>query len=83
MIVIKITENKNDTKLLTTSNQPLEHAVVQEGKHIANNIILALIGELPLYQIANGSIAGILFKLFNLCPGMLLEWVQEPLLKPK
>jgi len=64
-------------------NQPLEHAVAQEGKHITNNIILALIGELPLYRIAcdNGSIAGILFKLFNLCPGMLLEWVQEPLLK--
>eukprot|EP01083_Nonionella_stella_P270531 916224_1 len=63
-------------------NQPLEHAVAQEGKNIANNIILALIGELPLYRIAcnNGSIAGILFKLFNLCPAMLLEWVQEPLL---
>eukprot|EP01083_Nonionella_stella_P147754 466680_1 len=78
-------DNGNENSGVGTSagcNQPLEHAVAQEGRHIANNIILALIGELPLYRIAcnNGSIAGILFKLSNLCPAMLLEWVQEPLL---
>ena len=63
--------------------QSLEYAIGQEGQQIATNLILALVGELPCYRVATntGSIAGILHKLYRLCPGMLLEWISVPLSK--
>ena len=65
------------------SRQSLEHAIAQEGKNIASNLILALTGELPCYRITanSGSVAGILHKLLKLCPGMLMDWVSAPLSK--
>jgi len=55
----------------------------REGKLISMNLIFSLIGELPYYQVAStsssGSISGLLYKMFKLCPGLLLEWISIPL----
>lgn len=60
-----------------------EHAIGQEGKSIASNLVLALIGGgiLPCYRISGktGSVSSILHKLLKLCPGMLMDWVSVPL----
>jgi hypothetical protein len=65
------------------SRKNLEHAFGQEGEKIASNLILSLIGDLPCYRIStkNGSISGILSRLYKLCPGLLLEWIKVPLSK--
>lgn len=65
------------------SRKNLEHAFGQEGEKIASNLILSLIGDLPCYRIStkNGSISGILLRLYKLCPGLLLEWIKVPLSK--
>jgi transportin-3 len=65
------------------SRKNLEHAFGKEGDKIASNVILSLIGDLPCYRIStkNGSISGILLRLYKLCPGLLLEWMKAPLSK--
>lgn len=65
------------------SRKNLENAFGQEGEKIASNLILSLLGDLPCYRIAtkNGSISGILLRIYKLCPGLLLEWIKVPLSK--
>lgn len=60
-----------------------EHSMGLEGKAIAVNLILSLIGDLPCYRISakSGSISGILINLNKLCPGLFLEWIKSPLSK--
>ena len=59
----------------------LESVLSQEGQNIVNNLARALLGELPAYSVdsGNGSIAGILWKLNLLCPGLLASWMLAAL----
>lgn len=63
--------------------QSLQHAISKEGQTVASNLTLALMGELPCYRITakSGSIAGVLYKMYKLCAGMLMDWVSVPLLQ--
>ena len=59
----------------------LEKAIVSEGQAIIINMAASLLGDLPLYRLDNGrgSIAGILFKLNDLCPDLLMQWLDSAL----
>ena len=60
-----------------------ENVLSREGKQISMNLISSLLGELPCYRVtsasSNGSIGGLLYKMYKLCPGLLLEWISVPL----
>jgi transportin-3 len=59
----------------------LEQAIVAEGQPLVTNLALALLGDLPAYRLdsGSGSIAGVLFYLNQLCPELLMQWIQPPL----
>jgi transportin-3 len=61
--------------------QALEHVLVSEGQAVVNNLALAMMGDLPAYRVNNGhgSIAGILWKLNLLSPGLVAQWVNVAL----
>ena len=61
--------------------QALEQAVIAEGQPIVINLAQALLGDLPAYRLDNerGSIAGVLFKLNELCPQLLMQWINPAL----
>jgi transportin-3 len=63
--------------------QALERVLAAEGQAIVNNLILALMGELPAYSIdrGSGSIAGVLWKLNLLNSGMVAQWMTTALVK--
>jgi len=60
-----------------------ENVLSREGKQISMNLIESLLGELPCYRVtsasSNGSIGGLLHKMYKLCPGLLLDWISVPL----
>lgn len=60
-----------------------ENVLSREGKLISTNLMLSLMGELPYYWVSptssSGSISGLLFKLFKLCPALLFGWITLPL----
>jgi len=62
--------------------ESLEKAIATEGQQIVSNLILALVGELPCYRIAcnQGSIAGLFYKLYCLCPTLLMDWIKVSLI---
>ena len=62
--------------------EALEKAILAEGQPIVNNLAHAILGDLPAYRLDNdrGSIAGVLFKLNQLCPQLLMQWINPPLL---
>lgn len=57
--------------------QALEHVLIHEGQVVVNNLALALMGDLPAYYVdtGHGSIAGILWKLNLLSPGLVAQWM--------
>eukprot|EP00986_Skeletonema_menzelii_P008176 scaffold3367_cov142-Skeletonema_menzelii.AAC.2 len=59
----------------------LEKAILAEGEPLVINLALALLGDLPAYRLdhGGGSIAGVLFHLNMLCPQLLFQWIQPPL----
>ena len=59
----------------------LEKAILAEGEPLVINLAQALLGNLPAYRLdhGSGSIAGVLFYLNMLCPQLLLQWIQPPL----
>jgi transportin-3 len=59
----------------------LERAIMAEGEPLVINLAQALLGDLPAYRLdsGSGSIAGVLFYLNMLCPKLLLQWIQPPL----
>lgn len=59
----------------------LEKAILAEGEPLVINLAQALLGDLPAYRLdhGSGSIAGVLFYLNMLCPQLLLQWIQPPL----
>ncbi|KAL3777251.1 hypothetical protein ACHAW5_008543 [Stephanodiscus triporus] len=59
----------------------LEQAIAAEGQPLVINLALALLGDLPAYRLdsGSGSIAGVLFYLNQLCPELLMQWIQPPL----
>lgn len=59
----------------------IEDSLSKVGCTIARNLILSLIGELPYYRIVSnsGSVAGVLHKLYMLCPELVMEWISGPL----
>jgi hypothetical protein len=59
----------------------LEKAILAEGEPLVINLAQALLGDLPAYRLdhGSGSIAGVLFHLNMLCPQLLLQWIQPPL----
>ena len=59
----------------------LEQAILNEGQPLVVNLAQALLGDLPAYRLdsGSGSIAGVLFYLNQLCPELLLQWIQPPL----
>ncbi|KAL7536651.1 hypothetical protein ACHAXR_009842 [Thalassiosira sp. AJA248-18] len=59
----------------------LEQAILKEGQPLVINLAQALLGDLPAYRLdsGGGSIAGVLFYLNQLCPELLLQWIQPPL----
>ena len=61
--------------------QALEHVLINEGQGIAKNLALALMGDLPAYNVdhGSGSIAGILWKLNLLSPSLVLQWMAVAL----
>ena len=61
--------------------QALERVLASEGQSIVNNLVLSLTGELQAYSIdaGTGSIAGILWKLRSLAPGMMAQWITVAL----
>mmetsp|Transcript_833 Transcript_833/g.1438 ORF Transcript_833/g.1438 Transcript_833/m.1438 type:complete len:1018 (+) Transcript_833:1952-5005(+) len=61
--------------------QSIEALLSKEGQAIVTNLILSLIGDLPCYRISsnNGSVAGVLYKIYQLCPALVMEWISVPL----
>jgi len=61
--------------------EALERAIVSDGQPIVNNLAKALLGDLPAYRLdyGNGSIAGVLHRLNDLCPELLLQWINPAL----
>ena len=59
----------------------LEQAILADGQPLVINLAQALLGDLPAYRLdsGNGSIAGVLFYLNQLCPELLMQWIQPPL----
>lgn len=59
----------------------LEQAILTEGQPLVINLAQALLGDLPAYRLdsGSGSIAGVLFHLNQLCPELLMQWIQPPL----
>ena len=59
----------------------LEQAIMKEGEPLVITLAQALLGDLPAYRLdhGSGSIAGVLFYLNMLCPKLLLQWIQPPL----
>jgi len=59
----------------------LEQAILAEGQPLVINLAQALLGDLPAYRLdsGSGSIAGVLFYLNQLCPELLMQWIQPPL----
>jgi len=59
----------------------LERAILAEGQPLVTNLAQALLGDLPAYRLdsGSGSIAGVLFYLNQLCPDLLMQWIQPPL----
>lgn len=59
----------------------LEQAILAEGQPLVTNLAQALLGDLPAYRLdsGSGSIAGVLFYLNQLCPELLMQWIQPPL----
>ena len=59
----------------------LEQAILSEGQPLVTNLAQALLGDLPAYRLdsGSGSIAGVLFHLNELCPELLMQWIQPPL----
>jgi len=59
----------------------LEKAILTEGQPLVINLAQALLGDLPAYRLdsKSGSIAGVLFFLNQLCPELLMQWIQPPL----
>jgi transportin-3 len=59
----------------------LERAIVADGQPLVINLAQALLGELPASRLdsGSGSIAGVLFHLNQLCPELLMQWIQPPL----
>ena len=59
----------------------LENAILSEGEPLVVNLAQALLGDLPAYRLdhGSGSIAGVLFYLNMLCPQLLIQWIQPPL----
>lgn len=61
--------------------EALEGAIVAEGQLVVTNLAGALLGDLPLYRLDNGrgSIAGVLYSLNELCPALLMGWLNPAL----
>jgi transportin-3 len=59
----------------------LESAIVADGQPLVINLAQALLGELPASRLdsGSGSIAGVLFYMNQLCPDLLMQWIQPPL----
>ena len=59
----------------------LEQAIMAEGQSLVINLAHALLGDLPAYRLdsSSGSITGVLFYLNQLCPDLLMQWIQPPL----
>lgn len=59
----------------------LERAILAEGQPLVINLAQSLLGDLPAYRLdsGSGSIAGVLFYLNQLCPDLLMQWIQPPL----
>jgi transportin-3 len=66
---------------LPESKQALEQALATEGQALAQNLALALMGELPAYNLdtGNGSIAGILWKMNLMSPSVVAQWMTAAL----
>jgi len=87
---LNLNVNPNDLNKLSY-RESMERSIVAEGQQLATNLVQALVGNLPAYRIDNssGSIASILYKLNQLCPSLLMQWVNpaisivpEPIRKP-
>jgi transportin-3 len=59
------------------SKQALENVLASEGQVIAQNLVLALVGDLPAYNVdtGHGSIAGILWKMNLMSPSIVVRWM--------
>ena len=55
----------------------LNKTIQDEGSSLVNNLLQALIGNLPAYRIdnSNGSIASILYKIHKCCPTQVQQWM--------
>lgn len=66
---------------LPQSKQALEQVLATEGQAIAGKLALALMGELPAYNVesGNGSIAGILWKMNLMARSIFAQWMTAAL----
>jgi hypothetical protein len=57
----------------------LERTIAANGEGIITAICLALSGDSPLFFLdaGNGSLAGVLYKLAQLCPQPAMGWLQQ------
>lgn len=64
------------------ARQALEHVVLSQGQPIAQNLVLALMGDLPAHCIdtGHGSISGILWRMNQLVsPTVMAQWLLMPM----
>lgn len=66
---------------LPESKLALEQVLASEGQAIAQNVALALMGNLPAYTLdtGHGSIAGILWKMNLMSPSIVAQWMTMAL----
>ena len=57
----------------------VERAIAASGEGVVGGICKALMGDSPLFylDVGSGSLAGVLFKLMQLCPQMMEGWLNS------
>mmetsp|Transcript_12496 Transcript_12496/g.17862 ORF Transcript_12496/g.17862 Transcript_12496/m.17862 type:complete len:225 (-) Transcript_12496:258-932(-) len=70
-----------DPNVTAACKHAIENVFMSDGREIVFNLLQALMGKAPCYRVDSkyGSIAGILFKLTNLCKPLLIRWMQDAL----
>jgi transportin-3 len=73
----QMTRFTNDPQQMKSCRESLEKSIQREGPSIVHNLIQSLMGNLPCYRIdvTHGSVGSILYKLNELCPALLYEWL--------
>ena len=77
------TLSNNSDAISQSCKAALEKVIMHEGQALVTNLAKGITGELPTYSHSlnrgSVSIAGIIYRMNDLCPEQLLQWMNEAL----